>query len=116
MTRTAARALVSIWLTAGCSSVPDVIFVDEDAAAEAGDGAVTIDADAASSSGGPAPRCVQVVPGVPLVCCGRMQCVGNECDRCNAECPGKCNDPDKKYCCQTGGKLECLDHGQRCGP
>lgn len=112
---------VLLMLVAGCSAVPDVVFVDEDAAAAptdaaASDGAAAVnDAAAGSSSGGPPPSCAQVVPGVPLVCCGRMQCVGDECGRCATECPSKCNDPAKKYCCQTDGKFECLDHDDRCG-
>jgi hypothetical protein len=107
-------------LGVGCSSIPDVTFVDDaaDGSVVLPDGAV-VPKDASTDTSKPdtgtkpdatAPdastsSCPQAVPQGYERCCGAVPCAGDECEVNCGECQSKCGSGDG--CCSRKNNVTC---------
>jgi hypothetical protein len=110
-----------LFLGIGCSSVPDVIFVDDapDGSVTLPDGAVVpADAggDAAKADTGTKPdastpdsstasNCPQKVPSGYDACCGTVPCAGDDCRSKCSECQRECDGDEG--CCAKRNNVVC---------
>lgn len=105
----------------GCSSIPDVTFVDDapDGSVTLPDGAVVPqdagadanrpDTGARPDSSAPDASVPNTCPGSPpagyLRCCGSVPCAGEECEANCGECQTKCGSNDG--CCSRKNNVTC---------
>ncbi|MBK8219121.1 MAG: hypothetical protein IPK71_35800 [Myxococcales bacterium] len=108
-------------LGVGCSSIPDVTFIDD--ATDGGsvvlaDGAV-VPKDAATDTSKPdtgtkpdastpdaaTPSCPQAVPQGYVRCCGSVPCAGDDCEVNCGECQTKCG--TNEGCCSRKNNVTC---------
>lgn len=104
-------------LVVACSSVPDVEFVEGDAAVSdsgaTSSGTVKPDGsapagDAAVDQASPSTYCANNGKSNPPpggICCGAVACVGcssSDCSNCDAKCGVR-----GPACCKTGGSVRC---------
>lgn len=109
MNRASSFALVlgATSLFVGCSSVPDVTFVDDlDGGTVTEDATTRSDASARDASSNASTRgCPTNVPPFADRCCGSVPCSGSECSVCDA-CMRKGCDRDEG-CCTQGRSIVC---------